>query len=145
VIDPANVPEVLPEEVLSRFVLSRSHFRPSDNTVKPDAFIPSPHVELSLTRHLDATFEEVWTVGKGVAEASHKTLYGRAEIIAAEFTTVGLTVVKAPINGNPNHADAIGWPTEKSAQKLKAIQLAMKSRFQRATVQTAESPLTPPV
>ena len=143
-LDPDRVPEVQPEELLSRYVLSRSHYRPSDDTVKPEAFIPSPHVELSLTRHLQATSAEVWDIGCGVAGLSQKTLYGRAEIITAEFTTVGLTVVKAPIIGNPNHVDAVGWPTEKSAQKLKAIQLAMKARFVRPPIEIAESLLTPP-
>jgi hypothetical protein len=124
VLDPNSVPEVSSEERLSRFVLSRSHFRPSDGTVKPDAFIPSPYVELSLTRHLDATAAEVWAVGQGIATIIGKTLYARAELDAGVFVEVGLTVVPQVVEGNPNHVGAVGWPAEKSAQKLKAIILS---------------------
>lgn len=50
-IDPANVPEVGPDEALARFVLHGSHIRRSNQTVKPDAFIPHPYRDLSVTRH----------------------------------------------------------------------------------------------
>jgi hypothetical protein len=39
------------------------------------------------------------------------------------------TTQKRGTTENPNHADAIGWPAEKPAQKIKAMEIAANSRF----------------
>ena len=62
-IDPAHVPDVAAEELLARYVLQGSHVRNSNQTVKPDAFIPHPYSDLSVTRHLQATADEIWAAG----------------------------------------------------------------------------------
>lgn len=59
-IDPSNVPQVADDETLARYILQRSHIRGSDHPVKPDAFIPHPYTDLSVTRHLMATESELW-------------------------------------------------------------------------------------
>ncbi len=81
-IDPADVPPVDGDKLLARFVLQRSHVR-ADQTVKPDAFIPHPHHELSVTRHRSATPAEIWMAGQAVADVRAKTLYGRADVLEA--------------------------------------------------------------
>lgn len=81
-IDPDNVPPVSDDEGLARFVTQSKQFR-SDGTVKPDLFIPYRHVELSVTRHLEATQEEIWSVGFDIANAFERTLHGRADILAS--------------------------------------------------------------
>jgi len=68
-LDPSNIPEVSPQETLTRYVTSRNHFRKDSQTVKPDAFIPHPHSELSLTRLLHLSDEEIWSIGNDVATA----------------------------------------------------------------------------
>jgi hypothetical protein len=128
VLDPAHVPPVVPDELLARFVLFSKHFRSSDHSMRPDAFIPHPHAELSMTRHRDAKGEELWHVGQQIA-GSRGTLYGRADVKVVAFTDQGLRVVARPILGNTNHADAIDWPAEKPAQKIKALEIAAKSQF----------------
>src|SRR6266851_2356703 len=111
-IYPTNVPEVSSEETFARYVLQSSHIRKSDRTLKPYAFIPHPHRELSVTRHLLATEEEIWSVGEAVATARGKTLHGRGDIRAAVCLTQQLTVRPAPVTGNSNHAEISGWPND---------------------------------
>lgn len=128
-LDPANVPPVSNDELLTRFIVASSHIRPSTNTVKPDAFVPHPRFELSLTRLRDASVEELWQEGERVAAIRSKPLYGRADVSVGAFQAEMLDVVAKPIPENPNHADAVQWPNEKAAQKMKAIEIAGKSTY----------------
>ena len=61
-------------EQLARFVLTERHIRKSDGTVRAEALIPSPHVELSVTRHRDLSNDDVWTLGEDVATKRMKPL-----------------------------------------------------------------------
>lgn len=128
-IDPVNVPPVALDERVARFVLSNSHVRRADSTLKPDAFIPHPHLVLSVTRHRSATEDEVWSVGDRIARERQRTLYGRGDVVVSAFTMRSLTVNAKPIAGNPNHADVCDWPIEKSAQKNIAQQIAADAVF----------------
>lgn len=130
-LDPANVPRVSSDEMLARFIIFSKHFRPSNNTAKPDAFMPHPRIELSVTRHREATEDELWHEGERVVKIrSDSTLYGRADLTAEAFENEDLSVEAKPIiPENPNHADVIGWPTEKPAQKMKALEIAKKASF----------------
>ena len=92
--------------------------------------MPHPYIELSMTRHLQATEEELWADCRRVADLQQKTLYGRADVKAIAFVEQGPRVEAAPLlPENPNHVNATGWPTEKSAQKLMAIRIAKQARF----------------
>ena len=75
---------VTADEQLARFLLQRSHLR-QDGTVKQDAFIPHPWPELSVTRHLQLTEKELWSIGQNVARQTAKTLYGRADVRGSDF------------------------------------------------------------
>jgi len=127
-IDPNNPPSVEADEVVARYVMQRRHVR-ANNTVKPDAFIPHPHRELSVTRHRGAAEEEIWAIGKQVAAQRAKPLMGRADIEVAACETQGLLVKAAPLPENPNHANVTGWPREKHEQKHRAMELANRAMF----------------
>lgn len=114
---------VASEELLARFILHRSHLR-QDWTVKPDAFIPHPWPNLSVTRHLYLSETELWKIARQVARQTEKTLHGRADVRASDFERQTLRVVADPVLGNPNHANVSGWPLEKSAQKAIAQEIA---------------------
>ena len=129
-LDPTNVPSVLAEESVARYVLFSNHIRNSDMTVKPDAFIPHPNPELSVTRHIEATEEELWRAGAQVAGQRQRTLHGRADVIVAVCLAEGLSVVAVPLEENPNHADISGWPKDKAEQKMKALEIARQAKFQ---------------
>lgn len=124
-IDPDNVPPIANGELLARYATQSSHFRKSDRTVKPNLFMPHPHRELSVTRHLHATEDELWAVGQDVCAEMNRKLYGRSDLCVDDCQTETLTVVKKPIKpNNPNHADISGWPSQKQDQKAIALKLA---------------------
>jgi len=132
-IDPQNVPDIREDEVLARFVLSKSHKR-ANQTLKANAFLPPQSGELSVTRHTDATEDEIWSVGKNVALARMppKTLYGRGDIIVSVILEKKLRVISSPVlPENPNHANVVGWPSpeDKPAQKLIAQEIAAAAAF----------------
>ena len=131
-LDPSNIPEITPQETLTRYVISRSHFRKKSQTVKSDAFIPHPHTELSVTRLLKLSEEDIWSIGKEVALARNppKTFYGRGDIQTVDVLKENLLVNAAPLPGNSNHADITNWPMDdKPKQKLIALKLASSACF----------------
>lgn len=133
-LDPAQIPSVAAGEQLARYVLFSKHVRSSDNTVRPEAFMPHPRSELSMTRHREATNEELWGEGMRVSALRLLELYGRADVSEAAFSAEDLKVIAKPIAENPNHADAVGWPADKPAQKIKALQMAHKANYLHAPV-----------
>jgi hypothetical protein len=119
---------VADEERLARFILRREHVR-ADGTVKPDPFMPYKWVELSVTRHLGLDERQLWDAGRGVAEETKTTLYGRADVEAASFIRLRLRVLPRPLPQNPNHADVVDWPADKAAQKEIALLVAREAIF----------------
>ena len=129
-LDPSAVPDLDRDETLARFVYFKSHLRASDNSIRPEAFMPHPYTALSVTRHREATDEELWNDGRRVAAIRGKPLYGRADTSIAAFDDEGLRTVPDPVlPENPNHASVLGWPNDKAAQKDKALQIAIKSQY----------------
>ena len=129
-IDELSSANVFDEEWLARMVFAKRHFRPSNNTVKEGAFLPQPaEPELSMTRHLGLSEEEIWQSGKDIASVRIVTLYGRADLQALTFRGKSLQVRPDP--PPMNHAVVTGWPPEKSAQMIIAKELAASARFSR--------------
>ena len=128
-IDANHVPDVSEDEILARYAMQSSHFRRSDQTAKPELFMPHPYQELSLTRYLDATIEEVLALGKETAKELNKTFYGRADIQSLKCKVGSLQVVKEPTLKNPNHANIQGFPLDKLEQKAIALELAANAKF----------------
>lgn len=119
------------DEQLARFILFSRWIRSSDpvKTVKPDAFIPYPYPDLSVTRHKNLSEKGLWRIGQNIAAARPATLYGRADIRAAKVREQSLDVEPKPVPDNLNHANVVGWPADKSAQKIIAQELAAKAKF----------------
>lgn len=119
-------------EYLARFVIFSKWIRSSDKTVKPDAFIPHPYEELSVTRHLypnNLSEEELWAIGQDVANSRNATLYGRADIRTITVRQQNLDVIPKQVVGNPNHANVINWPNDKALQKSIAQKLAAGAQY----------------
>jgi len=121
--DGENLPPIASEERLARFIFYRRHIR-NDGSLRPDAFIPHPYPDLSVTRHLQLSQAQIWDIGHLVARQVGHTLQGRADLAVAVFQRQKLQVVAAPVPENPNHANVIDWPPEKSAQKSIGQQIA---------------------
>jgi len=126
---------VAPDELLARYIMHSGWIR-SDRTVRQNAFIPR-NSELSVTRHLHLTEENVWKIGRRIAESTSLTLHGRADVETRHVIAQGLDVVSDPVepdnpehaNHNPNHANIVNWPAEKDARKMCALEIANAARF----------------
>lgn len=107
------------DELLARFILFKRHFRRIDNTIKPEALIPAPRTQLSVTRHLGLTARQIWEAGCEVVRVRQlqvpgATLHGRADILASDARNLHLEV--NPDEPPPNHANIEPWPTDEAAQ-----------------------------
>ena len=116
------------EEWLARFIVRREHVRP-DGTIKPDPFIPYKWVKLSVTRHLELREDQLWAAGEVVATQVGNPLRGRGDTQTKIYVRHGLRVAAAPVAENQNHANVVGWPQDKQAQKEIAIELVRDVRF----------------
>lgn len=112
-------------EIFSRYILSSRWYRNSDQTIRPDAFIPFPHPDLSVTRHKDVSKARLWELGQTVALKTNKTLHGRTDFEASLCFQKGLDAN----NDVPpqNHVNISDWPKDKSEQKMIAIEIAKES------------------
>ena len=122
--DGDNVSPITSDEWLARFIHYQKYIR-QDRTVRADAFIPHPYPDLSVTRHLQLSEAELWRIGDDVARQINRTLHGRVDAQVFVFQRQQLQLVADPVlPENPNHANVIGWPPEKPAQKIIAQQIA---------------------
>lgn len=122
-----NVPDVGPDEELTRYLMFSRWIR-ADDTVKYEAFMPPGDLELSVTRLRDASEVEIWEAGRDVARQSNRTLHGRTDLSTGAFVSRGLKVLKDPVIANPNHAKVTSWSMEKSHQMIVAKQIAASQK-----------------
>ena len=122
---------VAPSETLSRFILQTNWFRPSDNTVRHAAFMPNPtNGQTSVFRIYDLSDKEVWDIGdREVASRIGKSVLGRADIGASNVMEKGLRAF--PSEPPVRHANIVGWPEEKSEQRLISLELAAEALFHK--------------
>jgi hypothetical protein len=90
---PVIPPAIADDELLARFVLFSGWVR-SDRTLRPDAFIPFPWPNLSVTRHLELSKDELWTIGQHIADNRPSKLYGRADLQVLTILEQSLRVVR---------------------------------------------------
>lgn len=120
---------VSPSEQLSRFIYQKSYYRPSDKTVRYNAFMPNQRGETSVYRTTDLTSQQVYEIGqRHVAEAVGKSLLGRADVISSIILGRNLTVEPRP-TPHYRHANIVGWPEDKSKHKEIALQIAAEARL----------------
>lgn len=122
---------VADDEALARFVLQSNRLR-ADGTVKPDAFIPHPFPDLSVTRHLEWGEHRIWWIGQKVATQLGKRLLARADVLTATYRRCRLEVVSAPEADNLHHANVVGWPMDKPSQKSLAQEIAATAKTKTA-------------
>ena len=135
-LDPmalGDVP-VADDERLARMILTERHVRNDAQTElqtpKPEAFLPYRHVELSVIRHRELTEGELWEIAHQVAARRERPLVGRGDFSALDARAQNLDVV--PVEGPElprNHADVVGWPPERPAQMIRAIEIAASAVF----------------
>lgn len=115
--------QIKSKEELTRYIFSKSHYRSSDKTVKPNAFMPANDGKTSVFLISDISENKIWDLGdREVAQIRQKALKGRADILALNVFQKKLEVDFN--NDPPRHANIIGWPEEKSKQISIAQELA---------------------
>jgi len=113
-------PHIADAEPLARFVVEDNKFRPSDNSVKHNAFLPANDLATSVFRTDGLSGEQLSELGREqVATPRGKTLYGWGQCVAKDVRDSELDVVAAPTS-HLRHANIVGWSKEKSEQKLQA-------------------------
>lgn len=128
-------------ELLARFIFTKRYLRNEGGTLtaRAEAFAPYKHVTMSTTRHRGLSEEEIWLSGAEVArrrghlEGRSFQLIGRADFLALHSRQQNLDVI--PEDPPPNHADVIGWPLEKPAQMVCALEIAINSSYLANTAQ----------
>ena len=122
-------------ELIARFVFSKRRVRTSDQSVKPDVFMPHPYTDLSVTRHKGISIDKIWKHGKAVgrekaaAEKRDVPLLGRADVRVSDVRKQNIQAVPDPIWKNWNHANLVGWPSEKPHQKMIAMEIVAKAKY----------------
>lgn len=124
--------EINETDLLARHALDKkSHYRPSDNTVKPKAFQPARDGATSTFKVTGLSHGEIEEVGKVyVAEPQGKTVYGWSEITAQDVIEVGL--ILDPDNNPPGHVNITNWPDEPDARISIQQVLAAKASYVKA-------------
>jgi hypothetical protein len=114
------------EEVLSRFIFTRSHFNQPQNRVKPDAFLPSKSpVETSIFRGVGLANDAIQQAGNIVGQQSGRRLKAWGDVPAGVIYDVGLSI--NPDNVPERHAAVTGWPDHKDEQLALAQDIAEAS------------------
>ncbi len=125
-----NLPDtVSPSELLARFILQTGYYRPSNGTVKHNAFMPNKDGEVSVYRTTGLSSAKTYEIGKAhVANVLDKPLLGWADIVAEKVTEHDLRVEADP-TPHPRHANIVGWPDDKSEKKMIAVELASDAQL----------------
>jgi hypothetical protein len=125
--EPGVAGNIAAEEIVARYIFSSSHFSRDNNRVKHNAFMPAPDGKTSVFRTKGLERDAVWEIGEQVARGRSQPLHARADITAGEVAQAKVKVALS--EPPPRHCNIEGWPTEKSAQKLIAIDLADAARL----------------
>lgn len=116
--------EVSPAESVARFITQKSYYRPSNLTVRHNAFMPNRDGETSIYRIVGLNDEDIFEIGRlFVADEMKKPLIGRADIVVSRILERQLRVEPDP-SPHPRHANIVDWPEDKSKHRLIAIELA---------------------
>ena len=114
-------------EEITRFIPQKSYYRPSDGTVKHNAFMPPQDNQLSVYRTTGLTDTEIWAVGaQFVAPELQREILGKAVVNSLIVYLEGLAIQDDPFP-HERHANIVGW--EGTEVRLIAMKLAGAARL----------------
>jgi hypothetical protein len=118
-------------EEITRYVTQKSYFRPSDNTVRHNAFMPPKNNQLSVYRTTNVEPSEVWAIGdQYVAVLLQQDLIAKAVLNSRIIYDCGLVIEDDPIP-HERHANIVGWQTAPTETRLIAMKLAAAATLVR--------------
>jgi len=114
---------------LARFLTSKRHFIVDKLRVQPQAFMPK-QLKCSVYQINNLSLSDILklAVNNEVTTQSGKPPYGWAAISVYEIEKIKKLKVDKD-NVPERHANIIGWPEEKSEQKLLALELVESSKL----------------
>lgn len=118
-------------EKIGRFIFSSDHFSFVSNRVKYGAFLPAKDNKVSVYRINKYTENEISELDKQFVSGKRndgKISKARADLFAIEIRKSQLDIISEP-TPHKDHANIEGYTSDKSAQKLKAIELASHARL----------------
>ncbi len=113
-------------EKIGRFIFYSDHFSSVNNTVKYAAFLPARDNKASVYRIDGYTEDLIDELDKEFISGKRtdgKISKGRADLLARQVRLSQLDVIAEP-TPHKDHANIEGYFSDKSANKLKAIELA---------------------
>ncbi len=121
--------EVAASEPICRFIMGTDYYRPSDKSVRHNAFMPNKHGETSVYRTIALNAEKIYDLGERfVAPARKKPIKGWADILASRIMEQQLRVDPKP-HPHHRHANIVDWPEDREKNRLIAIKLASESEL----------------
>ena len=121
-----NVP---PDEKLTRFIFSKSHFSIVNKTVKFKAFIPpSNSADISVYRIASLSDSEVWAIGRKYVEIGGRRLKARADFLAEQVYGNHLEVIP-DAQPHARHANITPFPADRRTRDRIARKLALASKL----------------
>ena len=125
-----------PDDEITRFICSRSHFAPRTEKVNFRAFMPpkdkeNPDLytaELSVCLTSGLSNYEVWKLGIENVQSAARSLSARADLSVAAVSKAGLKVVHDP-QPYERHANLTPFPSDKLACQSIATKLALASQL----------------
>ena len=117
--------ELIDSEILARYLYDKQLIR-ANGTVRHNAFLPPPQENcLSVFQVTGLSENEKWELGE--KHGRKKPLLGRAEIDDSCVNEIGLKSERD--DNHPRHVNIIGWPANKEARRIKAIEIAQKAKL----------------
>lgn len=106
----------------ARFATQSSHYRKSDLEVRQSLFLPPKNLELSVFRSDGLTQDDI----KNLGNKHIPNIKGFTEVLKNDIEAIEPLKIQID-NVPPRHANIIGWPAQKSEQKLLALKLKEKA------------------
>ena len=142
----ARSEELEGDDLVARFIYSRSQIRLSDQRPKPQVFNPSPHNELSVVHSTGLGDGEIWSIGRHTlgTEPGRSRIHGRADIPVHVVKEKNLRVIR---DNDPfdRHTAITGWPRGRNPDETKQIwkQICLElSQDPEIKLQLPDTPIT---
>ncbi|MCP4414031.1 MAG: hypothetical protein GY808_15840 [Gammaproteobacteria bacterium] len=128
--EPKLSADIGPDENISRFLTSTSHFSKTKGRIKYNAFLPAQDGDTSVYRTLGLSSQEISNIGEeyvrqpGLRNGRSVNIYGWAEVKArAVIKDTDIDILPEP-TPHLRHANLTNWPDDNSKRKMQAVILA---------------------
>ena len=111
-------------ELLARYIFSKSHFSKENKRIKPQAFIPPKNKNtISVIRQNECSKTDILKIGKTIEETRGSSLKAYCSVLTKEVRAINDLDVKSDTSNNQHkrHANIIINPKNYNKAKIKQI------------------------